>query len=62
MCYIEIFKTHSVIIGLGGYFNQRGDLPLFPSAVKIIQMLESVFHTWFSVFPPNFAQVNLRVC
>ena len=20
------------------------------------------FHTWFGVFPPNFAQVNLRVC
>ena len=30
--------------------------------LKIIQMLESVFHTWFSVFPPNFAQVNFRVC
>ena len=31
------------------------------SSLKIIQKLIPVFHTWFSVFPLKFAQVNKKI-
>ena len=64
--FFYIFGLFCMPTLLGKNMRSMVEIYLHPvlggAYLKIIKMLESVFHTWFSVFPPNFTQVEAHAC